>query len=545
MCKPNQTAAKTVPAVTSDNRKNTKTQPTKKLVSDQSDRSEELSKLQTSLLTLEERIIAMDEETSLQKELTNSELLSQKNCLDLILGEDKQRRASTTSTSKTNPLHIKVTSLEEKLLRFSETIQAQSINITQLLQAQQKKECALKSELDQLHKSVRQLHTIQSAEVCRLTSMENMIRIIDEKHQHYQPVAHKLSYDASTQTPSVCEQATQTSEQARESLEQTSVVTVAAPKQPIMVLPTPSTSLESTQTLASHDKKNRVTKYHTPAEINETPQTRDIESSKDRDIANNRRSTSGQSRSSVVRHETGLKNLAVNNEERPRRSTNLEANSQTGHAVQDREQNRSTGSGRATYRVKKCLFINDGSFGDFDKDKFTNEFDVHSHKTNSFRTLMRDSEKWKSLLTKAKPECVFIHLGKNDGKRRIKDTMADVEELLWYLLENSYARVCFSTIIPTNSDSINTSIEELNHKITELVTMARRNPANKSCLFTYCNKSVTRHNRNLPEGVKLTEAGQNIMWKRLNDGFRKTLQIYRPQINTGTSSNHRNNNNDE
>ena len=269
-----------------------------------------------------------------------------------------------------------------------------------------------------------------------------------------------------------------------------------------------------------------------------------MESSKDNDIAHTR-FTASQFRSSL-RPETGTSNLTVNNEERARGSSDLVTNSQTGHAAHDREQNRSTQSGRATYRVKKCLFINDGSFGDFDRDKFTNEFDVHSHKTNSFRTLMRDSAKWKTLLTRAKPECVFIHLGKNDGKRRIKDTMADVEELLWYLLENTYARVCFSTIIPTNCDSVNTAIEELNHKISELVTMARRtNPANKSCLFTYCNKSVARHNRNLPEGVKLSEAGQNIMWKRLNDGIRKTLQIYRPQINAGTSSNHRNSNNYE
>ena len=143
MCKPNhtykKTAAKTVSAVTSDNKKITKTQPTKKIVADQSDRCEELSKLQTSLLTIEKRIIAMDEETSLQKEITNSELLCQKKCLELILDEDKQKRTSTSSATKTNPLHIKVTSLEEKLANFSEAIQAQSNNITKLLQAQQKK----------------------------------------------------------------------------------------------------------------------------------------------------------------------------------------------------------------------------------------------------------------------------------------------------------------------------------------------------------------------------------------------------------------------
>ena len=111
------------------------------------------------------------------------------------------------------------------------------------------------------------------------------------------------------------------------------------------------------------------------------------------------------------------------------------------------------------------------------------------------------------------------------------------EDLMWYLLEKTKAKICFSLIIPTkNSTTLNKKIEEINDALTKMVTDGRAaNPLHKSCLFSYSNNCVQHqyiHNKGCQE-VKLTVPGKLIMWTRLCDGFKKTLRLPRKQLSKG------------
>jgi hypothetical protein len=135
---------------------------------------------------------------------------------------------------------------------------------------------------------------------------------------------------------------------------------------------------------------------------------------------------------------------------------------------------------------------------------------------------------------------VFIHLGLQDilDRRSTRDIMCDVENIMMYLLEQTKANICFSLIIPTNnSEPLNSKIIDVNTAVKELVSELRaENRLHRGCLFTYSNDSVKYHFKKLQSDIKLTELGKNVMWKRLNDGFRKTLRLPRHQLSPSSSS---------
>ena len=133
------------------------------------------------------------------------------------------------------------------------------------------------------------------------------------------------------------------------------------------------------------------------------------------------------------------------------------------------------------------------------------------------------------------------------------------DDLIWYLLENTQAQICFSLVIPTkNDDSLNKKIKEVNETLSKLITDARSaNPIHKSCLFSYSNDAVEHqniYNRGSQE-IRLTDIGKLIMWTRLSDGLSKTLRLPRKQLSAAkninrqasrpTKSNNQNNNNNE
>ena len=111
----------------------------------------------------------------------------------------------------------------------------------------------------------------------------------------------------------------------------------------------------------------------------------------------------------------------------------------------------------ATHRRKKCLFVHDSVLSDFDSTKFSREFDVTTYQTGSCYALCKDN-RFKNKLRALSPECIFIHVGLKDilDRRKVNDIRKCFEDLIWYLLEETDAKICFSLIIPTrNSDSLN------------------------------------------------------------------------------------------
>jgi hypothetical protein len=181
------------------------------------------------------------------------------------------------------------------------------------------------------------------------------------------------------------------------------------------------------------------------------------------------------------------------------------------------------------------------SVSEFDHLKFSREFDVTTYQSGSCNALHKDN-RFKSKAKTLAPECIFIHIGLKDvlDKRNITSIRKAFEDLIWYLLEETKAKIGISLIIPTrNSSSLNEKIKKANIAIREVVSEARAyKPIHKTCLFSYGNDSVEHQcifNQASCE-VKLTDLGKLIMWTRLGDGLRQTLCLPRKQLRKQTES---------
>ena len=179
--------------------------------------------------------------------------------------------------------------------------------------------------------------------------------------------------------------------------------------------------------------------------------------------------------------------------------------------------------------------VNGKVFSDFDPLRFSREFDVTTYQSGSLNALHKDN-RFKNKVQTSNPECIFIHVGLKDvldgrGGNHIRKSL---EDLIWYLLEHSKAKICVSHVIPTkNSDALNQKISEANRIVKEVVDEARSyKPVHKTCLFSYSNNSVDHQCvfTQASKDVTLTEPGKLIMWTRLNDGLRKTLRLPRRQL---------------
>ena len=188
---------------------------------------------------------------------------------------------------------------------------------------------------------------------------------------------------------------------------------------------------------------------------------------------------------------------------------------------------------RSTYRRKKCLVAHDSTFIGFRQEKFSRQLEVTQHLSPSVAMLSKD-KKFKETIKQLNPECILIHVGAKDVNinRKTSDILRDFESLVYYLLENTEANICFSLIIPTtNNNEFIELARKINSEVEHLITSARaENSNNRACLFSYNNNSVQDHYRSTIDGFKLSEAGTLIMWKRLEDAIRKTLRIDRRQI---------------
>ena len=133
-----------------------------------------------------------------------------------------------------------------------------------------------------------------------------------------------------------------------------------------------------------------------------------------------------------------------------------------------------------------------------------------------------------------------MHLGLHDIiSTSVDKTLCHFEELSEFLIHSTKANICFSLVVPTaNSPSLNSKIEELNKELSLMVSTARNdNAALRDQLFTYDNSSVGWLNEIHGQTVQLTERGKMVMWTKLNDGFRKTLRLQRPNLTHKDRSN--------
>ena len=192
-----------------------------------------------------------------------------------------------------------------------------------------------------------------------------------------------------------------------------------------------------------------------------------------------------------------------------------------------------------SFQRRKCLLIHDSTFDGFSQEYFSNQFDVTTFPVKK-ASIAAKSQRLKDLITLKAPECIYVHLGLHDIiSTSVDKTLCHFEELREFFIHSTKANICFSLVVPTvNSPSLNSKIEELNKELSLMVSTARNdNAALRDQLFTYDNSSVGWLNERHDQNVQLTERGKMVMWTKLNDGFRKTLRLQRPNLTHKDRSN--------
>ena len=469
------------------------------------------------------------------------ELQKQKHCIDLMLNEDsvtKNRKSNGESAfkQKFQSIDDKIKGFESNISSITKSTNNQTVNITSWIESVKYRDEALNKTFHLITIEMNALKINQKSLLDRITDLETNSKnhlnecthtttreTVNEHNTHtVNHNSHLVKVDQSTQTLPNTDH----------------------------VIDNPSTELSCTG--INQKQYMSRTKYHssmeTETDTSSDKPTNTLRPDLSRDINNPRINSScnnstEQRNNPNIKKDSGRQTDNINNDTNEaipttKQHNNLDSNPHMGPEIRktDKEISRNTDPQRI-YRRKKCLFVHDSTISGFDQSKFSNEFDVRTYNSKSILFLSND-RKLKELIDKLKPECIFIHVGMQDiaNNRKKKDIIRDFESIMWYLLEKTEANICFSSIIPTsNSDFLNRNINDINSSIEELVTEARAiNYLHKSCLFTYNNNSVMYHNRSLPNGVHLSETGKLIMWRRLGDGFRKTLRLFRPQLSDRT-----------
>ncbi len=286
---------------------------------------------------------------------------------------------------------------------------------------------------------------------------------------------------------------------------------------------------QTTSSYSADENKKKPTIKHTDHSTNLGNQSKAPNSD---DVEENGKVYKNAAKFKQIGHNTDPSNSKIN-ETTDLLNTTKERDTYRRQGIENqyRDTYRRTGT-ENRYRARKCLLIHDSTFSDFDKDRFSKEFDIKLYPVKKMVMALKD-QKLKQLIAKDRPECIYVHLGLHDIIRSSTESVINsYESFMNYLLENTVSTICFSQIIPTaNSSELNKKIGEVNRSVSNIITNIRKNtPKIREYLFSYNNSSVSWQNKKLQDGVKLTEQGKRIMWSKLNDGLRKAFRFPRPQL---------------
>ena len=527
------------------------------------------SHLERALEHLEKRVIDLDLEQVTLKECIKKEITSQKNCLDLLLEEDKEnKRPALQQVEKAlnkqiNPILARIQALEATTCSLKDGFELQTQNMEKIVEEIR----TLRQQTDENKKGMTRLQT----QLEKL--MERQRDITDQLNNTKPPKTRSTITDDAVPTDTGVSN-------SNENLNLTCMCSRTKPKVASAGSQTDIIScyqLSSKSEGRSHSSQVSIpaasghSNTHNPEIANRKNHHRSernqprapSNSNETRSLANMTTMTTSAngtihpSRLLQVNspladdvptwalnpqaHTTNEKTEPVHHQPE---KTNPGLGSQADEKLSSSQPNAVNKEHKAhSLRRRKCLLVHDSTLAGFDANKFPRTFDVTLYPAGSCNSLNKD-KRFEDRLRALSPECIFIHLGTQDilGQRTPKRIAESFKELIWYLLENTEAQLCFSLIIPTkNGNSLNTRIREFNELLTKLISDARAaKDVHKSCLFSYSNNSVEHHNifnQGIHE-IRLTEIGKRIMWSRLSDGFNKALRLPRRQL-SGTNNNGR------
>ena len=502
-----------------------------------------VNKLQNAFETLEESVVKLSQDHSRLEEGLTREYSAQKQCLDLLLEEDSvgkralEKRIDQTLQKQLNPLMKRIQHLEATNRSLQEGFELHTKNLECILEKLSTINDIAKNNntrIDLLHEDLQSTNRRQQ-EISRKLNLlkppktnstvpgaEVELGALNE-HQHDTPyitpcmcrcknTADRVS--SSTQTESTAHVSTEGYQQQKTPVDQPSN------QESDSARPVTSGKLNDQMHSATHNEQHDSSALQNDRE----PRT-----NRQRDDENAYRETYRRSNfnSKTPNHQQNRSENRTGDTSRPNRSK-LTKPAERSEIVPVENRN-------DQMRRKKCLLVHDKVFSDFDPLRFSREFDVTTYQSGSLNALHKDN-RFKNKVQTSNPECIFIHVGLKDvldgrGGNHIRKSL---EDLIWYLLEHSKAKICVSHVIPTkNSDALNQKISEANRIVKEVVDEARSyKPVHKTCLFSYSNNSVDHQCvfTQASKDVTLTEPGKLIMWTRLNDGLRKTLRLPRRQL---------------
>ena len=200
--------------------------------------------------------------------------------------------------------------------------------------------------------------------------------------------------------------------------------------------------------------------------------------------------------------------------------------------------NRSHKTSTSRYRKHTVLLIHDKNFQHFNAQSFSSQFNVHQFGLESFRDLEKDRKELNETVKKLRPQGIYIHLGIND-LLKTKATVSDlVHDLADHLLKSTDARVCFSLLIPSSTDTqLNDRIQLVNDEIKSNVSWFHKADEKlRSRVFTFSNHKVGNQNTYSPNsGFELTTRGEKMLYIRLREGLKKTLRLPRTSYHTDST----------
>ena len=475
-------------------------------------KSEEVEKLETALSILQSKFIdQIESNKKLQQSLTDAlneerarcdklekELITQKNCIDLILQETTNERKHTAEITK------------KAVLEESKDMKSQIK--------------ALKSNLtDHVTKTENHCEDIET----KIASLQSSMDIIENKHNHQieetkqsqslmakrlEGIEEKISADYNNSKPATSNNAGSTTDVRPSGKGRLQKVPDVSNK----THAAPEGNRVQSYASAVQTGKNQVTPPTNLAAPVPSPAERGTYRRKQHDQVkrnSNRRSTA------------------------------------SNHGAESGSGNNHVGAkkGYRPFSKRKCLLIHDSTFEDFHQEKFSKQFNVTPFSAKKASIAIK-SKKLQDLIKSENPDCIYIHLGLHDiigGD--VDSTLCSFEELVELMLDSTAATICFSLVVPTSNDALlNKKINELNRELNLMITTMRSDQENlRERLFTYNNSSVAWQNKKLPQGVHLTERGKLVMWTKLKDGLRKTLRLPRPYLNNPNSPNRQNNSRNE
>ena len=473
---------------------------------------EEVEKLETALSILQSKFIdQIESNKKLQQSLTDAlneerarcnklekELITQKNCIDLILQETTNERKHTVEITK-KAVFEESKDMKSQIKSHKSDLTVQVTRIENHFEDIETKIASLQSAMD----NTKNKHSHQIEETKQLQSL--MMKRLEGTEE-------KISADNDNRKPTTSNHTGATTDVKRSGNGRLQKVPGMANK----THTTPEVNGTKSYALAVQTAKNEVT----PS----TNLSDSVPSSAERGTY--RRKGHDQVKKNPSRRSTTSNHGAVSDY----------GNNHVG-----------TKKGYRPSSKRKCLLIHDSTFEDFHQEKFSKQLNVTPFSAKKASIAVK-SKKLQDLIKSENPDCIYIHLGLHDiigGD--VDSTLCSFEELVELMLDSTAATICLSLVVPTSNNApLNKKINELNEELNLMVTTLRSDQENlRERLFTYNNSSVAWLNKKLPQGVLLTERGKLVMWTKLKDGLRKTLRLPRPNLNNPNSPNRQNNSRNE